>query len=580
MIVSNVLLDNTYLRTKLCGMYAVCGNITDARILFDQVVLKSSFLWNIMIRGYACGGYSGDALLLYRQMSTFGRKADKFTYPFVVKACGDLRVEEIGRRVHCEIIVNELQWDVFVGNSLVFMYTRFGDVASARKLFDGMPTRDLTTWNTMISGYVKNGWIKSRCCDVCQCGACLCRFRGVKAGYIRSNDAVESLRLFRRLHLEGYLPDQVTFITALGACGQIAALQVGTCIHAFLIRNRSLKDLILGTALLDMYAKCGYLTLSHKIFYEMPENNLVSWTAMISACGLHGRGKDAITLLGQMKEKGIKPDKVTITSVLSACSHAGLVEEARHIFNQIVKEHSMNPSVEHYACMVDLLGRAGHLDEAFRLLKSMKCKPTADLWVALLSACRVHRNLSLAEIAARHAFALKPEGVGSYVSLSNMYAAEKRWKDVEMVRAILRNRGIKKDPGCSFIEFDRVIYRFLVGDKSHPQSDCIYSKLDELRNLVKGCGYVPDTRCVLYNVEDGVKQKMLWDHSERLAIAFALINTPEGTPVRIIKNLRVCVDCHTVTKLISKLVRRDIIVRDARRFHHFSHGSCSCGDFW
>ncbi|KAG9454246.1 hypothetical protein H6P81_007150 [Aristolochia fimbriata] len=519
-IVSNVLLDNTYLRTKLCAMYAVCGNMPDARLLFDHVILKSSFLWNIMIRGYACSGASGEALLLYRQMLSFGTRADKFTYPFVVKACGDLIVEEIGRRVHCDVIVNELQWDVFVGNSLVFMYTRFRDMELAWKLFDRMPKRDLITWNTMISGYVKNG------------------------------EPGEALKVFFKLVEEAELrADALTFVSVLPACAdlgasqQIAALQVGTCIHAFLIRNRSLSDVVLGTALLDI-------------------------------------GKDAITLLSQMKENGIKPDEVTITSVLSACSHAGLVEEGRHIFNQIVEEFSMNPKVEHYACMVDLLGRAGHLDEAYKLLKNMTCKPTADLWVALLSACRIHRNLNLAKIAARNAFALKPKGVGSYISLSNMYAAEKRWEDVEMVRAILRNRGLKKDPGCSFIEFDRVIYRFLVGDRSHSQSDSIYAKLGELRNLVKESGYVPDTSCVLYDVEEEAKKKMLWDHSERLAIAFSLINTAEGMPIRIIKNLRVCGDCHTVTKLISKLVRRDIIVRDARRFHHFSDGICSCGDFW
>ncbi|MQM12297.1 hypothetical protein Taro_045214 [Colocasia esculenta] len=624
-VAAGVLLGNTYLATKLCAFYAACGSMGDACALFDRIVLKSSFLWNAMIRGFACCGLSLRALTLYRGMLGFGKRADNYTYPFVLMACGDLFLVEVGTRVHGEVVVCGYESDVYVGNSLVSMYCKFGETETAWKLFDRMRDRDLTSWNTMISGYTKNGehgkaisllslmdkagerhdyatifgvlpacaelgalkqgkeihgyctrnladitgpvtnalinvysssnFMKgARCLFEKMCTRDIVSWNSLVAGYARHGDAVETLRLFNKLKIDNLMADELTLVAVLRACDQLAALQLGKSLHAYLIKRGFDKGVLIGTALLTI--------------------------AMVSAYGLHGKGTDAISIFRDMKANGIRADKVAFTSVLSACSHAGLLEEGKDVFNQMLCDVSIKPSMEHYSCMVDLLGRAGLLEEAYKFIMEMEVEPNIDVWAALLSACRVHHNVELAEIAARNAFNLRPQDAGVYVSLSNIYGREKRWDDVERMRRMARQNGLRKSPGCSFVEMGKAIHRFLVGDKSHPQSEYIYAKLEDLRLQLKGGGYVPDTSCVLYDVEEEVKEKMLWDHSERLAIAFALLNTPPQKSIRITKNLRVCGDCHSVTKFISKIVDREIIVRDAHRFHHFQNGACSCSDYW
>ncbi|KAK9092150.1 hypothetical protein Syun_027061 [Stephania yunnanensis] len=603
-------------------------------------------------RGYACNGLGLESIVLYREMSSFGLKGDNFTYPFVLKACGDMMSVEIGMKVHCEVIIMGLEFDVYVGNSLVTMYSRFGDMGSSRMAFNRMPERDMTSWNTLISGYAKNGeaaealmaftlmgnfGLKADCASLLGVLSACAELAALKqakqihcfairngvgyatnsvvnslidvycdsnfiagarklfesiiekdavtwnsliSGYICNGDSLESLKLFVQMVSDGVKLDVVTFIAVLGACSEITALQFGKSVHSLIERKGFAMHTIVATALVDMYAKCGSLGCSFQVFRDMPAKNLVSLSAMIKGFGIHGKGREAIAVFNEMKLKGIKPDEVSFTSVLSACSHAGLVDEGLQIFDEMRAEYGISPGIKQYSCMVDLLGRAGRLNEAYEFIINMEIEPNFDVWAALLSACRAHHNIELAEVAAKNAFHLKPQGFGPYVMLSSMYAAEKKWEDVERVRRMVRNIGEKKPPGCSFVELDKVIYQFLVGDKSHPQSKAIYDKLEELRRRLKEIGYVPDTRSVFYNVEEDVKEKMLWDHSERLAIAFALINTAPGMCIRITKNLRVCGDCHAVIKHISKLTGREIIMRDAHRFHHFSNGLCSCGDFW
>ncbi|KAH0984159.1 hypothetical protein GBA52_011336 [Prunus armeniaca] len=652
MVTSGNLLNNTYLSTKLAAFYANCGRMAQAQVIFDGILLKNSFLWNFMIRGYACNECSLKALVLYREMLSFGQKADNFTYPFVLKACGDLLLVETGRRVHSEVVVIGLESDIYVANALLAMYSKFGDMGLARMLFDRMLERDLISWNTMISGYVKNNNLRkalevfeemgkaglkadgttllgilSACAELlalklgkeihayvvrksgeirnefltnsliemyCNCKSLAYSrrlFDGVKLkdtvswnsmirGYEQNGDAFESLRLFCRMVMEGAEVDEVTIITILGACDQINALQFGMSVHSCLVKKGFGANIIVGTALIDMYSKCGSLSCSRRVFDEIPRKNLVAWSAMISGYGAHGRGEEAISCYHELIANNFTPDEGVLTSVLSACSHAGLVNEGKHIFNRMTIEYNVKPALAHYSCLVDLLGRAGHVDEAYELIKTMEVKPSSDIWAALLSACRLHKNVKLAEVSAHKVFEMHPKGVGSYICLSNIYASEKRWDDVERVRAMVRSKGLKKPPGCSFVEVDKMVHRFLVGDKSHPQTHDVYAKLKELNLRLMEAGYKPDTTSVFYDVEEEVKEKMLWDHSERLAIAFALINTGPGTTIRITKNLRVCNDCHTVTKMISELMNREIIMRDIHRFHHFRHGFCSCGDYW
>ncbi|KAL6135291.1 hypothetical protein ACLB2K_067519 [Fragaria x ananassa] len=551
MTTSSNLLHNTYLTTKLAAFYANCGQMPQAHLLFDSVLFKNSFLWNFMIRGYACNGFGLDSIVMYRQMVSLGLKGDNFTYPFVLKACGDLLAVEIGRRVHGEAVVSGFASNLYVGNALLTICSKFGEMGYAYKVFDKMPVRDLTSWNTMVSGYVRNG------------------------------DPREALAVFGRMGRFGVRAYGTSLLGVVSGCGElISALQFGMSVHAYVVRKGFGANVIVGTALIDMYSKCGSLSCSRRFFDEMPRKNLVSWSAMISGYGAHGRGEEAISCYHELMANKFTPDEGLLTSVLTACSHAGLVNEGKDMFNRMTREYRVKPTVANYSCLVDLLGRAGRLDEAYELIKTMDVEPSSDIWAALLSACRLHRNVKLAEISAQKIFEMNPKGVGSYICLSNIYAAEKRWDDVERVRAVVRKKGLKKPPGCTFVELDKMVHRFLVGDKSHPQTEDIYAKLRDLNLRLREVGYKPDTTSVLYDVEEEVKEKMLWDHSERLEIAFALINTSPGTTIRITKNLRVCVDCHTVTKMISKFTAREIIMRDNYRFHHFRDGICSCGDYW
>lgn len=605
-----------------------------------------------MIRGYSCNGQSMKALVLYREMMSFGQKPDNFTYPFVLKACGDFGVVEIGRRVHCEVVVCGFEADVYVGNCLLAMYSKFGKMDMVKMVFDRMPETDLTSWNTMISGYVRNGdpeeafsvykmmgrtglvadcatllGILSACTDLfaldlgkaihghvvrnnllrincflinslielyCTCNCMVAARQCFKevtwkdtvswnsliSGYSKNADALESLRLFCQMILDGVDPDQVTLMAVLGACDQITALQFSMSVHSYIIKKGFRSHSMVGTALIDAYSKCGYLACSRQVFDEMTEKTLVSWSAMVSGYGLHGMGREALSIFHNMVVNGIAPDEGVFTTVLTACNHAGLVNEGKDIFHSMKKRYNVQPRLAHFSCLVDLLGRAGNLDEAYDFIKAMEIRPTSDMWASLLSACRLHKNVELAELSAQRVFEMNPKRVGSYICLSNLYASEKRWDDVEKVRALVRQKGLRKPPGFSFTELDKVVHRFLVGDKSHEQKDAIYAKLNELSQRLKEVGHKPDTSSVLYDVEEEVKEKMLWDHSERLAIAFALINTGPGTVIRITKNLRVCADCHYVSKLISKLMCREIVMRDIRRFHHFKDGICSCGDYW
>jgi pentatricopeptide repeat protein len=312
----------------------------------------------------------------------------------------------------------------------------------------------------------------------------------------------------------------------------------------------------------------------------MPERDVVSWNTMIAGYGMHGQGEDALGLFSKMQQTCINPDSITFVCVLSACSHTGLLEEGWEYFYCMSRDYCITPKMQHYACMIDLLGRAGCLKDAQDFIEKMPYKPSASVWGSLLGACRVHNNIQVGEYVAERLFDLDPEKAGYYVLLSNIYAAAGRWDDVSKVRTMMKDRGIKKMPGCSLVEVKNKVHAFNVGDKSHPQSEKIYAMLNSLAKQMEEAGYIPDTNFVLHDVEEEVKEHMLYSHSEKLAIAFGLINTSPGTTIRITKNLRVCGDCHNATKFISKIVRREIIVRDANRFHHFKDGSCSCRDYW
>lgn len=543
-------LYDTHLLTKIAILYVSFNKVDNARSVFERANKPCSYVWNVVIRGYANEGRFFPSLGLYSKMMQEGLRPDKYTFPFALKSCAGLSDLKLGRLVHQHSVCCGCQHDVFVSAALVDMYAKCGDIESARLVFDKMPVRDLVSWTSLISGYAHNG-----------CNG-------------------ETLVFFDSMRDSGIRPNRVGILSGLLACGNLGALRKGEWLHSYVIQTGFEFDVLVATAIMDMYTKCGSLDLARRLFDGTPGKDVVCWSAMIASYGIHGQGRKSLDLFDAMLGAKVMPNHVTFTCVLSACSHSGLLEEGKRCFESMVKEFGIVPQLNNYACMVDLLSRSGQLLEAEKLIESMLVEPDASIWGSLLGACRIYGNLDLAERIADRIFELDPFHAGYHVLLSNIYAAKSRWKEVEKVRELMVKRGANKVQGFSLIEFKNVVHKFGVGDRSHPQSGEIYAALAELATPMKRLGYVPLTDFVLHDIEEEAKEEALLYHSERLAIAFGLINTSPGTPIRVTKNLRICGDCHNAIKIISKIVNRAVIVRDMHRFHHFEDGLCSCGDYW
>eukprot|EP01018_Ginkgo_biloba_P030321 Gb_23084 [translate_table: standard] len=541
---------NIFVNSALVDMYAKCGSSQLARQVFDKMSQRNVVSWTAMIAGYTQNGEGNEALKLFQQMQMEGLKPNWVTIVSVLPASVLVASLQHGKEIHAYITRNEIESTVSLENALLDMYAKCGNIECARQVFERMIQRDVVSWNSIIAGYVQNG------------------------------PANEALKLFNQMPSKSVKPDSVTITSVLPACARLGALQQGKDIHEQVRRNGFESIISVGNALIDMYAKCGCIEFACQVFDGMLQRDVVSWTAIIAAYGMHGHGEDALRLFHDMQEVSLKPNHITFIAVLSACSHGGLVDEGWQYFNHMVRDYGISPGLEHFACMVDLLGRAGKLDEAYNFIKKMPIEPDAAVWGALLGACKIHSNIEIGQRVADHLLELKPGNAGFYVLLSNIYADAGRWDDVAKVRVIMKDSRVKKSPGCSWIEVENKVHTFLVGDRSHTQSEKIYAMLETLAGQMKDSGYVPNTRFVLHNLDEQEKEGILSSHSEKLAIAFGLMNTCPGTPIRIVKNLRMCGDCHIAIKFISKVVGREIIVRDANRFHHFQDGLCSCDDYW
>ena len=342
-------------------------------------------------------------------------------------------------------------------------------------------------------------------------------------------------------------------------------------------RNKISETPNIYTVLIDMYAKCGRIDCATQVFNSISKRDLYNFTSMISGLSIHGLGKDVMRVFSQMLADGIKPNEITILGVLNGCSHAGLVEDGTSIFNKMEKLWGIAPKIEHYGSYVDLLGRAGHLERAYGVVKSMPMEPDAVIWRALLSACRTHRNVSLGERIVNH---LRQLGSSGQVLLSSLYAYMGNWESAVQMRGQMGGRRNTSELGCSWIEVDGITHEFRVDDQLHPQMSKIREKLNEVLEKVKLEGYVTSTTKVTFDLSEEDKEQAIFLHSEKLAIAFGLLSTKPGTLIRIVKNLRTCEDCHLALKVISRVFDREIIVRDRSRFHIFKQGSCSCNDYW
>ncbi|XP_022718716.1 putative pentatricopeptide repeat-containing protein At3g23330 [Durio zibethinus] len=518
--------------------------------VFKMMPQRDVVSWNTVIAGNAQNGMYEEALKMVREMGNANVKPDSFTLSTILPIFAEYADIMKGKEIHGYAIRHRFDSDLYIGSSLIDMYANCAQIEDSCHVFNLLPQRDDISWNSIIAGCVQNGMFD------------------------------EGLKLFRQMLMAKVTPREVSFSSVMPACAYLTTLHLGKQLHGYIIRGRFDDNVFIASSLVDMYAKCGNIKAARWIFDQMEHHDMVSWTAIIMGHALHGHAYDALSLFEQMEKDGVKPNYVSFIAVFTACSHAGLTDEAWKHFKRMSQNHGITPGLEHYAAMADLLGRAGKLEEAYEFISSMHIAPTGSIWSTLLSACRVHKNLELAEKVAKEIFKIDPGNVGAYILMSNMYAAARRWKDAAKMRIFMKKKGIRKEPACSWIEVKNRVHTFISGDKSHPLYDRIFKALKDLMERIEREGYIPDTNEVFHDVEEEQKKYLLFSHSERLALAFGIISSPAGTTIRITKNIRVCVDCHTAIKFMSKIVQREIIVRDNSRFHHFKDGECSCRDYW
>ncbi|XP_022766706.1 putative pentatricopeptide repeat-containing protein At5g52630 [Durio zibethinus] len=520
-----------------------------SRQVFFEAPQKSPTTWSSVISSFAQNELPSLAIQFFREMLVNNVKPDDHIFPSATKSCAILGRFDVGQSIHCLVLKTGYDTDVFVASSLVDMYGKCGKIKVARRLFDEMPERNVVSWSGMIYGYAQLG------------------------------EFGEALTLFKQALYERLEVNDFTFSSVVQVCANLTLLQLGKQIHGLCFKTNYDLSSFVGSSLISLYSKCGVIGGAYRVFDEACVKNLGMWNAMLIACAQHSHTEKAFGLFKQMQDLGVKPNFITFLCVLYACSHAGLVEKGQFYFDSM-KEYGIEPGDQHYASLVDLFGRAGKLQEALSIIREMPIQPTESVWGAFLTGCQIHGKTELAAYAADRIFELGPVSSGLHVLLSNAYAAARRYEDAAKARKMLRDQGIKKETGLSWVEEGNKVHTFAAGDRSHAKTKEIYQKLEELGDEMERAGYIADTSFVLREVDGEEKNQTIRYHSERLAVAFGLITFPPDRPIRVMKNLRICGDCHTAIKFMSKCSGRVIIVRDNNRFHHFVDGKCSCGDYW
>ncbi|KAK9149736.1 hypothetical protein Scep_008493 [Stephania cephalantha] len=508
------LVSDTFSASKVvafCALQEDSASLQYATLVFTQISNPNAFTYNSIIRGYTNRGLHREAILFYRAVIEEGLVPDNFTFPSLFKSCGDL---DLGKLIHCHSTKFGYSSDSYVQNTLMNMYSNCGCLVSARQVFDEMPVRDVVSWATMIGAYAH--WDRP----------------------------VEALGLFQRMEGDNVRPNEVALINALAACARARDLEMAKWVHRYIEKEMVGFDVVLTTALMDVYCKCGAASLARKLFDEMPEKNLFCWNIMINGHVEESDYEEALGLFREMQFKGIKADKVTMASLVLASTQLGALELGKWL-HAYVKKEGVEVDVVLGTAIVDM----------------------------------IHGNIEAAERVAKQLLELDPDNGGTYVLLSNIYCSLQKWDEAKRTRELMVERNIKKPPGCSLIEVDGIVYEFVKGDTSHPRISEINDMLEDVLGRLKLAGYVPNKSEVLIDMDEEEKENALSRHSEKLAISFGLISTSPGTAIRVVKNLRICNDCHSAIKLISKLYAREIIVRDRNRYHHFRNGLCSCKDF-
>lgn len=541
---SNLLID-----TVISNMYVKCGWLEGAVLVFYSMADKNVVGWTALLVGYTEAGKLKDALALFAEMVREGVELDEFVFSIILKACGGLEDLNMGRQIHGYSIKLGMESEVSVGTPLVDFYVKCANFKSALQAFKRIHEPNDVSWSAIISGY-------------CQIG-----------------EFEESIKIFQSIRQKDVVLNSFIYTSIFQACSALADINVGAQAHADAIKKGLVSYLYGKSAIVTMYAKCGRLDYAYRVFKSIDNPDTVAWTAIICGYAYHGDASEALRLFNQMLDSAVKPNAVTFIAVLTACSHSGMVTEGKQYLESMSCEYSVKPTIDHYDCMIDIYSRAGLLEEALELIKSMPFEPDAMSWKSLLGGCWMHRNLKLGKIAAENLLQLDPDDTSNYVIMFNLYASFGKWEEAAQFRKMMTERDLRKSVSCSWITAKGKVHQFVVGDKHHPQTEEIYSVLRKF-------SFPPKISENSLLTEDDVscgfpeREEHLLDHSERLAIAFGLISTPSNSPIMVFKNIRGCKDCHDFAKHVSYVTGRVIILRDSNRFHHFKSGECSCKDYW
>ncbi|CAN4111473.1 unnamed protein product [Withania somnifera] len=587
--VRHALETNILISTAMINMYVKNDNLKLARLIFDSIdnrnlpgtlfhemktcnIRPDTITWNSLLSGQFLHKSYGEVLAILRRMQRAGCQPNQNSITPALQTVSELGYLKIGKEIHCHVIRNGLVYDLHIATSLVDMYVKNDDLTSAQAVFDRMTNRYICAWNSLISGYSCKGHFE-------KAGDLLNQMKeeGIKpdivtynsmvSGHSTSNCIKEALGMIRWIKSSGMSPNviswtslvsgcsqqgyfkeafefltqmqdegikvnSVTVASLLQACAGLSLLHIGKEIHYSCIRNDFIVDVYVSMSLIDMYSKCGILENAQKVFQRLEDKTLASWNSMITGFSIYGL------------EANIQPDAITFIALLSSCKYSGLLDKGWKYFDHKQTDFGVIPTIEHYSCMVDLLGRVGYLDEASDFIQSMPMEPNAAVWGSLLTSFRIHGNVELGEIAAEYLFKLEPHNAANYALLMNLYALSSRWKDVDRIRDKMEAMGVKIGP----------VWNDRVGK--------------------------PDTKCFHQEIAEVEKEKVLLGHTEKLAITYGLIRTTGPAPIRVINNTRICSDCHTVAKYMSLLRRREIVLKDGVHFHLFRDGKFSCCDFW
>lgn len=538
-----------YLHNAVMNMYAKCGDMEIARKVFDKMPDRDSVSYSVLISGYSLSHDFEEALRLYVDMGKMGLQPNRCTFMSALKSAAGMRSDAMGSVIHGTCVKCGCENNVYVGSALLDMYTRLNRMDEAKAVFDKLERKNDVSWNALIAGYARKG------------------------------EEHNAVKLFLEMKRGSFEPTRSTYASLFAACASCGVLEQGRLVHADMIKFGLQLSVFVGDALLDMYSKAGSIEDAKKVFSRLLDKDVISWSSMLTACAHHGLGLEAVGIFEEMQALGFKPDKIAFLCVLKACSHAGLLEEGLYYFKKM-RDYKLEPESKHYTTIVDLLGRAGQLDRAQRFIRAMRIQPSANVWRALLGACRTHKDVELGVYAADRVFELDPSDSGAHIMLSNIYASAGRSSDAARVRKRMRISGLQKEPACSWVEIGNAVHTFQANDDTHPQREEIRVTWEKLRGGITKIGYVSNTSDVLWFVDEEEKEERLQGHSEKLALAFAVVNIPRGTTILIKKNIRVCDDCHAAFKFVSRLINRGITLRDTKRFHHFRNGACSCTDYW